>query len=400
VAAHRTIFIAGAGIGGLTAALALATRGFRVVVLEKAERLEEAGAGLQLSPNASRVLIDLGLRPRLSARAVVPEAISIMSARAGGEIARLPLGEAAGQMAGAPYWVIHRADLQTGLLAEVTDHPDIELRLGCQFEDATAHAKGLTVVQRSGNHRQQDLALALIGADGVWSTVRHHLFPQAHARFSGLIAWRGTLEARELPRELTAPRVQLWMGPDAHLVAYPISGGRQINVVAVVPGSWNRPGWSSDGNAAELKNAFASPRWSGPARMMLNAVDGWRKWALFGVPEGGEWSEGAIALLGDAAHAMLPFAAQGAAMAIEDAAVLAKTLSESRLDGQAGVTAALKLYAKLRRPRVARVQRMAQRQGQIYHLGGPMALARDLAIQALGPQRLLARQSWIYHWRP
>jgi salicylate hydroxylase len=399
VAASRTIFIAGAGIGGLTAALALATKGFRVVVLEKAERLEEVGAGLQLSPNASRVLIDLGLKPRLAARAVVPQAVSIMSARAGGEIARLPLGEAAGQTAGAPYWVIHRADLQAGLLAEVEAHPDIELRLGCQFEDATAHAKGLTVVQRSGNYRQQDIALALIGADGVWSTVRHQLFPHAGAQFSGLIAWRGTLEARQVPRELSAARVQLWMGPDAHLVTYPISGGRQINVVAVVPGTWNRPGWSVEGSAAELKNAFASPHWQGSARIMLNAVDGWRKWALFGVPEAGSWASGAIALLGDAAHAMLPFAAQGAGMAIEDAAVLAKTLSESRLDGAAGVTAALKAYAALRRPRVGKVQRIARRQGRIYHLGGPMALARDLTMQALGPRRLLARQSWIYDWR-
>jgi salicylate hydroxylase len=399
VASSRTIFIAGAGIGGLTAALALATKGFRVVVLEKAGRLEEVGAGLQLSPNASRVLIDLGLKPHLAARAVVPEAVSIMSARAGGEIARLPLGEAAGQAAGAPYWVIHRADLQAGLLAEVEAHPDIELRLGCQFEDATAHAKGLTVVQRSGDHRRQDIALALIGADGVWSTVRHHLFPHAGAQFSGLIAWRGTLEARQVPRELSAARVQLWMGPDAHLVAYPISAGRQINVVAVVPGTWNRPGWSVEGSAAELKNAFASPHWQGAARIMLNAVDGWRKWALFGVPEAGGWVSGTIALLGDAAHAMLPFAAQGAGMAIEDAAVLAKTLSESRLDGAEGVTTALKAYAALRRPRVSKVQRTARRQGQIYHLGGPMALVRDLTIRALGPQRLLARQSWIYDWR-
>jgi salicylate hydroxylase len=214
-----------------------------------------------------------------------------------------------------------------------------------------------------------------------------------------LIAWRGTLEARQLPRELTSARVQLWMGPDAHLVAYPISAGRQVNVVAVVPGTWNRPGWSTEGSAAELKNAFASPRWPGPARMMLNAVDGWRKWALFGVPEGSEWADGAIALLGDAAHAMLPFAAQGAGMAIEDAAVLAKTLSEGRLDAPAGVAAALKTYAQLRRPRVSRVQRTARRQGQIYHLAGPLALARDLMIQALGPRRMLSRQSWIYDWR-
>jgi salicylate hydroxylase len=403
VAATRTIIVAGAGIGGLTASLTLAARGFRVVILEKAERLEEAGAGLQLSPNASRILVELGLKPRLATRAVTPDAINIMSARAGGEIARLPLGEAASFRAGAPYWVVHRADLQAALLAEVNDNPDIDLRLGCQFEDATGHAKGLTVVQRSGNARQQELAVALIGADGIWSAVRNHLFPEVQPQFSGLIAWRGTLDATALPREYTSPRVQLWMGPNAHLVAYPISGARQINVVAVVPGTWNRPGWSAAGDTNEIKNAFSS-QWPATARMLVGAVDEWRRWALFTVPDHGEWSDGAIALLGDAAHAMLPFAAQGAGMAIEDAAVLAQVLSEGVLSKSAGeniaaIPGALKRYGRLRRARVLQVQRAARRQGRIYHLTGPLAFARDLAIKAMGPQRMLARQDWIYDWR-
>jgi salicylate hydroxylase len=399
VAALRTIFVAGAGIGGLTASLALARQGFRVVVLEKAERLEEAGAGLQLSPNASRVLVDLGLAPRLAASAVTPEAISLMSARRGGEVARMPLGEAATLRAGAPYWVAHRADLQAALQAEVNDNPDIELRLGCQFEDAVAHARGLTVVQRSGMTRQEGLALALVGADGIWSTVRHHLFPEVQPQFSGLIAWRGTLDATQLPREYTSRRVQLWMGPNAHLVAYPISGARQLNVVAVVPGTWNRPGWSAPGEANEIKNVFATSRWPGPARMMIGAVDDWRKWALFTVPEGGEWTAGAIALLGDAAHAMLPFAAQGAGMAIEDAAVLAKCLGGGVGESVAAIPAALKRYARLRRSRVARVQRTARRNGVIYHLNGAAAFARDLFIRSMGPRRMLARQDWIFDWR-
>jgi len=403
VAATRTIIVAGAGIGGLTASLTLAARGFRVVILEKAERLEEAGAGLQLSPNASRILVELGLKPRLGALAVTPDAINIMSARAGGEIARLPLGEAASFRAGAPYWVVHRADLQAALLAEVNDNPDIDLRLGCQFEDVTGHAKGLTVVQRSGNARQQELAVALIGADGIWSAVRNHLFPEVQPQFSGLIAWRGTLDATALPREYTSARVQLWMGPNAHLVAYPISGARQINVVAVVPGTWNRPGWSAAGDANEIKNAVSS-QWPATARMLVGAVDEWRRWALFTVPDHGEWSDGAIALLGDAAHAMLPFAAQGAGMAIEDAAVLAQVLSEGVLSESAGeniaaIPGALKRYGRLRRARVLQVQRAARRQGRIYHLTGPLAFARDLAIKAMGPQRMLARQDWIYDWR-
>ena len=399
MAVARTIIVAGAGIGGLTAALALAARGFRVIVLEKAERLEEAGAGLQLSPNASRILVELGLQPRLAARAVTPDAINIVSARAGGEIARLPLGEAASLRAGAPYWVMHRADLQAALQAQVNDSPDIELRLGCQFEDVASHAKGLTVIQRRGNARQPELAVALIGADGIWSAVRNHLFPQVQPQFSGLIAWRGTLDATTLPREYTAPRVQLWMGPNAHLVAYPISGAKQINVVAIVPGTWNRPGWSAQGDGNELKSAFASQRWPATARMLVGAVDEWRRWALFTLPDLDEWSSGAVALLGDAAHAMLPFAAQGAGMAIEDAAVLAGCLSQSTGDNIADIPAALQRYGRLRRGRVRRVQRAARQQGRIYHLTGPLALARDLAIKAMGPQRMLARQDWIYDWR-
>jgi salicylate hydroxylase len=398
VAASRTIFVAGAGIGGLTAALALAARGFRVVILEKTERLEEAGAGLQLSPNASRVLIDLGLQSRLAAGAVTPEAVSIMSARSGGEIVRLPLGEAASARAGAPYWVIHRADLQAALQAAVNDNPDIELRLGCQFEDTAAHAKGLTVVQRSGIKRQQELAMALVGADGIWSSVRQHLFPQTQPQFTGLIAWRGTVDATRLPREYTARRVQLWMGPNAHLVAYPISAAR-INIVAVVAGNWNRPGWSAPGDTGEIKNVFSAPQWPGTARMLVGAVDEWRKWALFTVAGGGEWSKGAIALLGDAAHAMLPFAAQGAAMAIEDAAVLAKCLSEIQNEGAPSIALAMQRYAKLRLPRVTQVQRAARQSGRIYHLTGPAAFARDLAIRLMGANRVLARQDWIYDWR-
>src|SRR3978361_1999016 len=188
------------------------------------------------------------------------------------------------------------------------------------------------------------------------------------------------------------------MGSNAHLVAYPISGGRQINVVAVVPGTWNRPGWSAAGGNNDIKGAFGS-RGPATARMLVNAVDEWRRWALFTVADFGEWSDGAVALLGDAAHAMLPFAAQGAGMAIEDAALLAKALGDSAGDNTAGIPAALKRYGKLRRARVLQVQRAARQQGRIYHLAGPLALARDLAIKTMGPQRMLARQDWIYDWR-
>jgi salicylate hydroxylase len=394
VSIARTIVVAGAGIGGLTAALALAQKGFRVVVLEKAGRLEEAGAGLQLSPNASRILIELGLQERLQARAVTPDAISIISARSGGEIAQLPLGEEAGLRAGAPWWVLHRADLQAALLAQVNDNPDIDLRLGCEFDDVVTDAGGVIVTAHSDTTRHRQPALALIGADGVWSTVRQRLFPHIQPQFSGLIAWRGTFEATRMPAGHMPGRVQLWMGSNAHLVAYPISGGRQINIVAILRGASDRPDCGPDHDATEVKNAFMSRHWPEPARMMIGAVDSWRRWPLFTVSHADAWSSGPVALLGDAAHAMLPFAAQGAGMAIEDAAVLAKCLGSGD-----NAPAALKRYAGLRRARVMRVQAAARQNGKIYHLGGAAALVRDTVIRAIGGRRVLARQDWVYRWR-
>ena len=395
MADSRTIVVAGAGIGGLTAALALAARGFRVIILERAEKLQEAGAGLQLSPNASRILIDLGLEPALAPHVIAPDSISIMTARTGKEIGRIPLGEAATFRYGAPYWIVRRADLQAALVARVTSHPDIDLRLGAQFEDVAVYPKGVTVVQRRGTARQQEQALALIGADGVWSSVRHQIFPEAQPQFTGSIAWRGTVDATQLPRGFNTQRVQLWMGTNAHLVAYPMSGGKRINVVAIISGKWNRPGWSEPGDVVEIANQFSAPRWPIAARMMIGAVDGWRKWALFAMRDGGAWNKGPIALLGDASHAMLPFAAQGAGMAIEDAAVIAKCLESSPTNP----TAAFALYARLRAPRVTRAQRTARKNGQRYHLGGPVGFARDQVIRVLGGSRLLSQQDWIYDWR-
>lgn len=395
MATPRTIVIAGAGIGGLTTALALTAKGFRVLIIEKAEKLEEAGAGIQLSPNASRILIDLGLEPLLAPHAIALDAVSMMSAPAGRELARIPLGEAAAFRYGAPYWIVHRADLQSALLAKVNDNPDIELRLGVQFDDVASHANGVTVVLRRDMTRHQETALALVGADGLWSAVRNHLFPDVRPTFSGRIAWRGMIEASQVPRDFREKRVQLWMGRNAHLVAYPVSGGRRVNLVAIVEGEWNRPGWSEPGAAAEIKAYFDAPKWPGAARLMVSAVESWRRWALYSIKDGGVWTSGNVALLGDAAHAMLPFMAQGAGMAIEDADAIAHCLAQSPGD----VAGALARYAGQRRGRVARVQRTARMIGHIYHLGGPLAAARDFAIQRIGGARLLARQDWIYERR-
>jgi salicylate hydroxylase len=395
VSSSRTIVIAGAGIGGLTAALALAARGFRVTILEKAERLLEVGAGLQLSPNATRILIELGLEPILAPQLVLPDTITVMSARTGRAIVAIPTGAAATFRYGAPYWVIHRADLQNGLLAKARENPDIELRLGVHVEGVASHAKGVTVAFRSGVVHGQERAVALVGADGVWSTVRHALFPHVTPQFSGRIAWRGTIDPARLPKDFSRTRVQLWMGPNAHLVVYPISGGRLINLVAIIGGTWNRPGWSEPGDSNEIAALFGYPTWPIAARMLIGAVDEWKRWALFGLRDGGVWNSGSVALLGDAAHAMLPFLAQGAGMAIEDAAVLAKCLSEQT----GNVPVALETYGAQRRGRVGRVQRTARQNGQIYHLTGPVALARNLTMRLLGGEHLLARNDWVYDWR-
>ncbi len=302
--------------------------------------------------------------------------------------------------AGAPYWVVHRADLQAALQAEVIDNPDIELRLGCQFEDVVAHAKGLTVVQRSGMTRQQELALALVGADGIWSTVRHHLFPEVQPQFSGLIAWRGTLDATQLPREYTSRRVQLWMGPNAHLVAYPISGARQINVVAVVPGTWNRPGWSAPGDVIEIKNAFAVIAMAGTCadddrrrrRMAeMGVVHGPRRQRMDRRRDrsaGGRRARHAAVRSAGRRHGDRGRGGAGQ-----------MPRRRCQDESAAGIPAALQRYARLRRSRVARVQRAARGAGRIYHLTGPAAYARDLVIRAMGARRMLARQDWIYDWR-
>lgn len=396
MAASRTILVAGAGIGGLTAAIALATSGFRVIVIERADKLEEVGAGLQLSPNASRILAGLGLEPFLSGVALTPEAISVMSARSGREVVRIPIGAEATFRYGAPYLILHRADLQRALLQRAEQLPDIDLRLGVQFEDAAAHADGVTVVARRGdNKRQNEAAIGLIGADGLWSAVRNRLFADVVPKFSGKVAWRGSLDPTLLPHEFNRGRVQLWLGPNAHLVAYPIRGGRLINLVAIAGGKWNRPGWSEPADAAEVAQFFSTGRWPIAARMMINAVERWSRWALFNLPELPSWSHGRIGLLGDAAHAMLPFAAQGAGMAIEDAAVLARCLN----DGTISPAQALQRYGAMRRGRVARVQRTAIKLGHIYQMRGAAAVARDLAMKAMGGRRILAGQDWLYGWK-
>jgi salicylate hydroxylase len=392
------VLIAGAGIGGLTAALALAQRGFPVAVFEQAERLTEIGAGIQLSPNAARVLIALGLRERLARRAVAPQELRVMSARGARVLARAPLAAGAAQ-GDAPYWMIHRGDLQAALLEAVRADTAITLHLGARIDDFVLDGDGVTI-SAAGGHR----GCALIAADGLWSRLRARLGHRDEPRFARRVAWRALIAADAVAPDARAPAVTLWFDGDNHLVHYPVRGGDLINVVAIVGDDWRETGWNAPGARAEILARYGAATWPAAARMLLAAAPQWHRWALYdrlpigeaGANAGTAWGRGAVTLLGDAAHPMLPYLAQGAAMAIEDAWVLARALSERRDDA----AAALRGYERERHGRTARVQHAAHRTGTVYHLGGGAALLRRLALAAMGGRRLIARYDWIYGWTP
>jgi salicylate hydroxylase len=389
----RHIIVVGAGIGGLTASLALSRAGFRVTILERAYELSAVGAGIQLSPNASRVLIDHDLGSQLRASAVYPDAIRIFSTRSGGEVTSLPLGAGFAARYGAPYMVIHRADLQKALLTAAKARGSIDIRLGVAIRAIRDTGKGVDVETGTGENFTAD---ALIGADGVRSAIRTDVLGQAQARYAGRMAFRATIPIASVPEHMRHVTC-VWMAPHAHLVHYPISGGEELNLIAVTEGDWRGEDWAQPVTRSDMLAELAGNRsdiWPAAARDLLVLPELWTKWALAAVDPRFEWSRGCVTLLGDAAHAMLPFAAQGGAMAIEDAEVLAAALLSQR-----NVPAALRAYEAARKPRVSAVVDLAAANGRIYHLGSLPAMLRDVALKALPARFALARQDWIYAWR-
>jgi salicylate hydroxylase len=386
------VLIAGAGIGGLTAALAIARQGLPVALFDQAERLEEVGAGIQLSPNATRVLISLGLADRLAPATVAPAAIHLRAGGSGHDIAIMPLGEQARH--GAPYWVVHRADLQGALLAAVQSRGGITLKLGARIDGFVLGPQGVAARTSGREGTGEQHGEVLIGADGLWSRLRESLGSRTPARFAGRTAWRAVAPAADVPRAFREPEVNLWIGQGGHLVHYPIRGGAAVNIVAVTSDDWQSTQWSTAADRDEVLARFPPRLWATEARELLAAPERWQKWALYDRAPSTNWGHGPVTLLGDAAHPMLPFLAQGAAMAIEDAAVVAGALARSPGD-PAG---ALRDYERQRQPRTARVQRAARRNDFVYHLGQPIALVRDATLAALGGRRLLAQYDWIYRW--
>ena len=394
--ASRIVIVAGAGIGGLTAALALARSGFRVIVLEQAERLEETGAGIQLSPNATRSLLDLGLGDRLRPHVMAPAALRVLAGRSGREIVRIPLGETAAQRYGAPYWVIHRGDLQGALAGAVAQERHVALKLGMRMEDFATHPRGVTVSANGSGGLWNEHGHALIAADGLWSQTQARFGFKEPPRFAGRTAWRALVPAKEVAPEFREPLIHLWLGRDAHVVHYPVKAGKVINVVVITADTWNAPGWSEPASRIDLLPRLSASHWAPQARALIRQPEAWLKWALYDCRPLPSFSHGAAALLGDAAHAMLPYLAQGAAMAIEDAVVAARCLARMP-DDPAG---ALKTYSAVRRPRTRKVQRLAARNGERYHLSGVTAMLRNAAMRVTGGDRLLRHYDWLYDWRP
>lgn len=388
MAAERHIAIAGGGIAGLTTAIAIAGPETRVTVCEQADQLEEVGAGLQVSPNAWRVLDTLGIADDITPLSVAPDSIRMRSGRSARTIARVPLGRTAESRWGAPYRVVHRADLQKMLVAAIDSIPEADIRLATRVSGFRIDNNAVLVDFADGTDTQFD---GLIGADGLWSGARAQIAGDGDPIYSGKTAWRATIPASAVPSGIDPAETGLWLGRDAHLVHYGVRNSTEINVVAIFAERWNEPGWSAPGRRGDVIARYAD--WHPLACAVVEAPETWVKWALADRKPLSRWGVGPVTLAGDAAHPMLPFLAQGAAMGIEDGLVLGQVLA----DGE-DIATAFRRYENRRMTRTARVQRGARANGDIYHLGGIAGRARDAALSVMSPERLMARFDWLYGW--
>jgi len=390
----RRALVVGAGIGGLAAALALARQGFGVEVFERAPALQEFGAGLQLAPNATRALARLGALAATREVATAPRAIRVLRGADGAELARLPV-EGAERRWGAPYLAVHRVDLHRVLAEAAVATGQVALNFGAEVTGVASEPKAASIGVKRGADGQRETGETIVGADGLRSLARARLGRGGAdaLRFSYRVAFRATVEAEWVAPRWRDNEVTLRLGPRAHFVHYPLRGGSIVNLVAVIESNWRGAACDDpcDGEADRQALDRAFRDWSADARDLIAAPKRWRAWPLMLRPPLDRFAFGRIALIGDAAHPMTPFLAQGAAQAIEDADALAR-----RLGQMDNVEAALAAYSADRVARANRVQREATMQGRIYHLSGPFALARDLTMRALGPEGVLKRLDWLY----
>jgi len=377
------VAVVGAGIAGLTVAAALTRAGIRCRVYERAPRLGEVGAGIQLSPNATRLLHRLGAAAKLRAVAVRPEAIEMHRWDSGALLMRTVLGQACEDMYAAPYYCVHRADLHALL---VTLLPQDVIRLDAHCTGVTDRDAQAEIRFTDGSVEQADV---VVGADGIHSVVRQALV-RDEPRFSGQAVYRGMIPASRLPHLLEEPKVLLWLGPGQHCVCYPVSSGRSISFVATTPaGGWRTESWTEEGRIADVLKAYQG--WHEEVRSLLGAATSVTRWALHDRAPVDRWSGRRITVVGDAAHPMLPFGAQGANQAIEDAVTLAACLRDV---AGPDVAQALRRYEELRRPRTAYVQRAIAENARNHHFAdGEEQRMRD---QSMDENWGLRGQEWLF----
>ena len=387
----KPVLIAGAGIGGLSAAIALARAGIPTLVVDRVKAFSPEGAGIQLGPNATRILADWDVLDYLEKDAVASEGIIIGDGISGAQLNMVPFGASAELHFGAPFLLAHRADLHNALLKTARSHNCITIKLNCTVTGFRQDPDGASIQTSTGSIEGD----GLICADGTWSTLRDHVDEGASLRFTGRTAWRTLLDADQVPKAAREPWTRLWLAPKAHVVHYPVSNGKKINVVAVIDDAAGDQidGWNGQADTSQLYPAFA--HWNEHVAQMVFSGPEWRKWPLYMSPPLRNWMIDRIVLLGDAAHPVLPFLAQGGAMAIEDAAVLGKEISK----GGTELPEAFRSFELARIERTARTSYESRKLGNIYHMGGLARAARDFVLRLRKPLSLRERYEWLYGFR-